>query len=205
MRVFAVMAIAAALVACGQPAATNGGAAAQGASAPAANAQAAFITSCTQRVIAQNANMRPYAADQCQQEWQTIVDAGPMADAILAAAPVSGATDAATLRTRLTMVNWRGRPEGTLLAQGALGNLEVQVDRQGPSLNFFWSETGALIPYDLLGALLQRGAAADMVACSALGVGENSKVYRVTAPGRAPFQLSLYDRNAPTANAEVFL
>lgn len=205
MRILiSVIATSVALIACGQPTTSAGEAAAQ-AGGVAANAQADFIAQCTDNLVRQNPQARQWAPDQCAQEWQTVVDAGPMAEAILAAAPASGAANPASLPNQLTNVRWDRRPEGTLIASGRLGsNLSVQVDRSGPSLNFYWGETGALIPYDVINALRIRGATAALTGCSQLGVGEFTQVYRVTTAGRAPFQLSIYARNAPTANAESF-
>ncbi len=197
-RIALIIATSAALVACGQPAST---AAAQGA----AGSQADYIARCTADMIAQNPRAGEWAPAECQQRWEMVVASGPMAEAILAAVPVSGAADPAGLRARLTMIQWDARAEGTLIASGRLGrDLSVQVDRAGPSLNFAWSQTGAMIPYDVLGALRARGAEVIMVGCYALGVGENNEAYRVVAPGRAPFALSVYGRMAPTANAESF-
>lgn len=210
MRCFAlVIATTAALIACGQPASTAAPseAAAQGSAAAATAAiesQAEYLARCTRDMIAANPQSRAWAPDQCQQQWETVAAAGPMAEAILAAAPVSGAVDPATLRGRLTMVRWDARPEGTLVASGRLGGaLSVQVER-APSLNFYWSETGALIPYDVVEALRGRGAEVTMIGCSPLGGGENNQAYRVVANGRAPFALSVYGRPAPTANAGAF-
>jgi hypothetical protein len=187
-----------ALTACGQPQST---AAAQGS----ATAQADYIASCSRDMVAQNPRAGEWAPAQCQQQWEAVVAAGPMADAILVAAPASGAADPARLRERLTMIQWDARPEGTLIASGRLGrDLAVQVDRAGPSLNFQWSEAGAAIPYDVLGALRARGAEVAMVGCYALGMGENNEAYRVVAAGRAPFALSVYGRMAPTAAANSF-
>ncbi len=195
-----VIAVSAALIACGQPATNAGEAAAQ-----AANTQADFITQCTEALVRQDPRARQWAPDQCAQEWQMVVDAGPMAEAILAAAPDSGAANPASLPNQLTMVRWDRRAQGALLASGRLGNdLGVEVDRAGPSLVFRWGETGAMIPYDVVGALRVRGADVAMIGCSQLGTGEFNKAYRVAAPGKAAFQLSIYDRTAPTANAESF-
>lgn len=192
-------AAALALIACGQP---QSNASAQ---AILANAQADYLAACTAAMIAENPRAGEWAPAQCQQQWEMVVAAGPMAEAILAAVPVSGATDPASLRARLAMVQWDARPEGTLIASGRLGrDLSVQVDRAGPNLNFYWSEAGAAIPYDVLGALRARGAEVSMLGCYALGMGENNEAYRVAAPGRAPFALSVYGRMAPTANANSF-
>jgi hypothetical protein len=206
-RFVLIIALSAALAACGQPsttAAPGDAAAAQGGGAD-ANAQADFVTRCTRDILAQNPQAQSWAPGQCEQNWQMVVAAGPMAEAILAAVPASGATDPASVRGRLTMVQWDARPEGALIASGRLGrDLSVQVDRNGPSLNIFWAEAGAMIPYDVLGALNVRGAEATMIGCLSYGMGESNKVYRIAAPGRAPFALSVYDRMAPTAEAQSF-
>jgi hypothetical protein len=195
MRMLSI-ATAAVLIACGQPATVGGEAEAQ------ANGQAAYVAACTQAMVRQNPQARQWAPQQCEEQWQTVVAAGPMADAILAAGVP---TDVATLRTRLTAVRWSARPEGTLLASGRLGrNVAAQVDREGPTLYFRWGETGAMIPFDVIGALNERGAQTQMIGCSSYGGGESNKAYRVTVQGRAPFMITVYDRMAPTANAESF-
>lgn len=200
-RIAVVIAASVALAACGQPAST---ASAQGGGA-AVEAEGDYIARCTADMVAQNPQAGQWAPSHCQQQWETIVAAGPMAEAILAAAPASGAADPAALRTQLTMVRWDARPEGTLMASGGIGSdLAVQIDRAGPSLNFSWGKTGELIPYDVVEALRGRGAEVTMIGCSSLGAGENTLAYWVAAQGRAPFALSVYSRTAPTANAQSF-
>lgn len=197
-RIALIVAASATLVGCGQSAST---AAAQGA----AGSQADYIARCTANMIAQDPRAGEWAPGQCQQQWEMVVASEPMAEAILAAVPVSGAADPAALRARLPMVRWDARPEGTLIASGRMGgNLSVQVDRAGPSLNFLWSEAGQPIPYNIMEALRGRGAEVSMVGCYALGMGENNEAYRVVAPGRAPFALGVYGREAPTASANAF-
>lgn len=197
-RIALVIATSIVVVACGQPTSI---AVAQ----DAAGSQSDYIARCTADMIAQNPRAGEWAPAQCQQQWETVVASGPMAEAILAAVPVSGAADPATLRARLAMVQWDARPEGTLAASGRLGaDLSVQVDRAGPSLNFLWSEAGQPIPYNIVEALSGRGAEVSMVGCYALGMGENNESYRVVAPGREPFALSVYGREAPTASANAF-
>jgi hypothetical protein len=61
-----------------------------------------------------------------------------------------------------------------------------------------------LIPYDVVEALRGRGADVSLAACLRLGPDEASKLYRVSAPGRASLALSLSERTAPTANAASF-
>lgn len=205
-----IVATTVALIACGQPSSAgpgNAAAAAQGAGgAGAAQAtQADYVARCTRDMIAQNPQASRWAPDQCDQQWAMVVAAGPMAEAAVAAAPVSGAADPAALRTHLTTIRWDARPEGTLIASGRLGqDVSVQVDRNGPTLNFFWSGTGEPIPYNIVDALRVRGAEVSMIACYSLGGGENTEAYRVLAPGRAAFAMSIYHRDAPTANADAF-
>lgn len=178
MRVLATIAIAVALVACGQPAVSNGDAAAQ---APGAgDGQAAYVEACVARYVAQSAQARQWAPNQCVEDWRRVVASAPLAEAILAAAA--------------------GRPP----TGNRLGDLAVTVDRNARTSTWSWSETGGLIPYDAIGALEQRGAAARMIGCSQLGAGEFTKVYAVTPAGGSAFQLSIYERSAPTANAESF-
>jgi|CXWL01.1.fsa_nt_gi hypothetical protein len=210
-----VMLIAAAtLIACGQPA-TNASADSAppppriddmeqgGGGGAGLETQSAFVARCTRELIAANPQSRTWAPGQCEQDWQKVVAAGPMADAILAAVPAPGERVAgAQVRARVSSVQWAGRPEGTLVAQGRLGESDVQVE--AATMNFFWDRAGEPIPFDVLNALRGRAADVVMIGCAMLGVGETNQVYRVTAPGRAPFQLSVYGREAPTANANAF-
>lgn len=186
------------LTLCGLPAS------AQPAKPAAGGEQAAFTARCVREMVAANPRAKGWAADECKQNWDRVVAAGPMADAILAAAPqTAGPADVRTLPARLPMVRWAARPQGTLAAQGRLGKLDVQLERK-PGLNFYWAAAGEPIPYDVLAALGGRGAEVRMIGCTMLGVGEAAKTYRVILPGRAPFGLGLYDRMAPTANANSF-
>ena len=191
MRRFAfAIATAATLLGCGDRAATP---------------QAVFIARCTEDLVARNPQASEWAPVQCQQDWEKVFSAGPMAEAILAAAPVSGAADPAALSGRLSTIEWDARPESGLVASGRIGRaLGVQVDRAGPTLKFLWGETGALIPYDVIQALRERGADVSMVGCLRLGTDETSATYRMSAPGRAPLALSVYERMAPTADAASF-
>ena len=199
MRRFALGVVSfVALIGCEQPASL---AAAQGS----AGSQADYVARCTAEMIAQDPRAGEWAPSQCRQQWETAVAAGPMAEAILAAVPASGAVDPATVRARLAMVQWDARPEGALIASGRMdGGLSVQVDRAGPSLNFYWSEPGQPIPYNIVEALRGRGAGVILVGCTSLGMGENTEAYRVALTGHAPFALSVYGREAPTASASSF-
>lgn len=171
-------ALIAVMAACSPPSGTAGQAAAQG---TASGGEAAYLARCIEEMVAQNSQARQWAPAECAQRWQTVVAAGPLAEAILAA----GA--------------------GTPPAGARLGrDLAIQNDRAARTVTFSWAETGAMIPYDALGALRERGAEAAMIGCVQLGVGEFSAVHRVAPRTGAPFQISIYDRMAPTANAESF-
>lgn len=198
MRRILLIAAAAALLACGQP-----GAPANAAAGGASESEADYVARCTRETLAANPSAQNWAESSCRENWAAVVAAGPMADAILAGVPAPGETVAGSaVRTRVTNVQWQARAEGTLVAQGRLGDADVQVEPQ--SLNFYWGDTGALIPYDVVAALQGRGATVSMIGCAQLGVGEMNRAYRVEAPGRAPFGLGVYARGAPTANAESF-
>lgn len=197
--VFAALIASLVLPACGQG---GSGANAQPA-AGAVESQADFVARCTRETIASSPESRAWAQGNCEQVWEQVLAAGPMAEAILAAVPAPGETVAGgDVRARVSAVQWRARPEGALVAQGALGVAEVQVE--AAVLNFFWQESGAMVPFDVVEALRGRGATVTMIGCAQMGVGEANKTYRVEAPGRAPFALSIYDRMAPTANADSF-
>jgi hypothetical protein len=168
--------------------------------------QESFIARCTQETIAANAEAADWAESVCTESWNNVVAAGPMAEAILAAAPERAeAVDVSSLSGTLAMVAWDARAEGVLAASGRLGdNLSVQVERSPPSLNFYWSEVGMPIPYDVVEALKGRGAEVALVGCMSFGMSEVNRSYRITAPGHAPFTLGVYARMAPTANAHSF-
>ena len=164
-----------ALAACGPGAGGGNEAAAQGVG------EAAFVESCVARHVAQSEQARQWAPEQCAQEWGLVVAAGPMAEAILAGA------------------------SGTMPAAGQIsGNVDVEVNGNARTAVFSWSAVGELIPYDVVSALEQRGAAPAMIGCSQVGVGEFSSAYRVAPLGGAPFQISIYRREAPTGDAWSF-
>lgn len=182
MRTLAKICFVVALAACGQTASPSGAASAEAAEAAAAGGggEAAYVETCVAEMVAQNPQAQQWAPDQCRQQWGQVVAAGPMAEAILAAAG------------------------GTMPSGARLGDLAVEVNRAAPSVAFSWSETGGLIPYEVIAALRERGATVAMIGCAQYGVGEFGKAYSVTPAGGRPFQLSVYDRGAPTANAESF-
>lgn len=177
MRLSTLSALTLVIVACSPPSGTAGQAAAQASG----GGEAAYEARCIEEMVAQNPQAQRWAPDECAQRWQRVVAAGPLAEAILA---VAAGTP----------------PPGDRLG----ADIGIEVDRAARTVLFSWQETGAMIPYDAIGALQERGVDVAMIGCSQLGTGEFNKAYRVTPQGAATFPLSIYDRMAPTANAESF-
>ena len=87
-----------------------------------------------------------------------------------------------------------------------MAGLNVEVTRTPTTrIIFNWSATGEPVPYDPVEALKVRGASVDPIGCYAYGAGEGESVWRVEAPGHAPFALRVYRREAPTASALSYL
>lgn len=145
----------------------------------------------------------------CQEGWRAVQAALPIADALLAAAPVGpgGRPGLAALQSRLPQVRWAApsadeRRAGRL-ANGRMGELEVGVDgaTTADALWFHWNEVAGAPPYDIAGALAARGATVTAMGCYHFGISEQNRVFNVQAPGRAPFSVASYDRGAPLASA----
>jgi hypothetical protein len=169
---------------------------------PAVETEAAFVARCTSETIAANPDSKTWAAGNCQQRWTNVAASSTLADAVLAAAPVSaGASDVTSLAGKLPMVTWASKPESPSIASGMLDKIEVKVQSKPAQIGFLWAAVGEPIPYDLDEALRGRGVTLAMIGCQAFGAGEATRVYAVNAPGKAPFGLSIYAREAPTADA----
>ncbi len=201
-----MFATAAVLVACG-PAGTpsaDGATPAQAQSAAAGvETQAQYLARCVRETIAANPQSQNWAQSACAQNWEKIVAAGPLAEAILAAAPANaGAVDLDAVRSRVTKVRW-GAPQADAVASGKLGaDLGANVTRAPPALAFQWDGGGDLVPYDVVEALKGRGATLTLVACQSYGGATDVvRVFNVVAPGRAPFGLSVYAHDAAVAGA----
>ena len=217
-----VDAIAVAVATAEQVAAGNAASASQAASGVAATAAAgaasatpareerpAFMLRCKRE---RNA-LFPGAARQadaiCGSKWDMVVATADVADALLAVAPATGARfDVPTARRSLTSVRWRARPaqgqvaSGQLGASGQPGNVDIGlVTAPAPGAAIGWEGgPGEQVPFDLEEALKVRGATLAMIGCLDYGAAEGGRVYRVAAPGKAPFALSIYFRNAAVAN-----
>lgn len=156
-----------------------------------------FMARCTQ-VLAETANMASYAEGACAEQWPKVTRANQMVDAILSVfvAGTPSALDPADVQRRASMVRW------TSPSQGRLADLDVETTRTPTTqIIFKWSATGEPVPFDPVEALRVRGASVDPIGCYAFGAGESNSVWRVEAPGHAPFALTVYNREAPTASA----
>ncbi len=128
----------------------------------------------------------------------------PAADMLLAVLPAAGQRlTLADLRQQAPGVRWAARSERPYLARGRLGTLEVFVEGRGQpaSVSVGWSKIGAEIPYDVANAMRRRGATLVQMSCEKMGAGEGTRLYAGTAPGKAPFTLSVDQRTAPTGGA----
>jgi hypothetical protein len=163
---------------------------------------AAYLARCRGETIARNPDMRAQAEAICQSNWTQIDAAGSMADAILTVAPREGvAFVSAAVRTMLPSVQWTARPEQGSVASGQLADIGVIVTQiPAPGITFRWFKNGEPIPFNLQEALRVRGAAATMIACLAFGSAEDTRVYRMTPAGKAPFALTIASRSAAVAS-----
>ena len=128
----------------------------------------------------------------------------PAADVLLAILPGPGQKPTlASVKRQAAGVRWAASPQAPYLANGTLGAQEVLVEGRGaPStVAVAWSKIGAPIPYDVVSALRQRGVRLTQVSCEKTGAGEGERVYAGSAPGKAPFTLTTYQREAPTGGA----
>jgi hypothetical protein len=162
---------------------------------PQGEAEIAYRAQCRADMLRQNPQSANWVDGHCQELWSRVAAAGPMADAILAVAPLAGAPfNSRNLMAQLAGAGW----------DSDATNVDLTISTTPPSLTFGWAETGGLIPFEVEDALRQRGARVDLIGCMALGTGEAEKVYRVTPAEGRPFQLNVYARSAPVANAESF-
>lgn len=121
-----------------------------------------------------------------------IAAVGPLLDTILALAPAPGETfSVAEGRRRTPMVRW-GRYSIANSAKGRLGDVRVRLaGGAAPGAEFLSirdDAANALAP-----ALEARGIVAAEIACLDYGPVVTVQVFRVTAPGKAPFVLTVHD------------
>lgn len=176
-------------------------------SAPPVTAQESesqFIARCRRQVVADDPRAAEWAHDSCVESWGRIAAAGPMLEAFLSlfATGVAAAATPATLRTALPALRWTQKGSDDAVASAPLGDLTVEILNTPPGrIRFGWSKVGEPVPYDVVEALRSRGGRLTPIGCYALGAGESNTVWRVDLPRHAPFALTVYRREAPTATA----
>jgi len=185
--------------ACGQggaPAQAQNGAtnAAQAGAEPAGavETQAQYVARCTREMIATNPESQRWAQGACEQNWEKVVAAGPLADVILAEAPATAAA------ANLNVVSERLPQIRARLGRG----FDVRLARSQVSMTFNWNADGDIVPYDVVDALKARHATLTLAACQSYGgVTDVVRIFNVVAAARAPFALSVYGHDAAVAGA----
>lgn len=154
------------------------------ASAQTAADRDAYLAQCRRDLIAAYPNARAQADAICASQWDEAVAAGPMAAALLAWAPATG-----------------GAFSPAAVDPRSLRGLEVSVNRSpAPGVTIRWFRNGEPIPFRLEDALRVRGAELTAIGCMSFGASEGQRVYRVAAPGKAPFALTISYRSAALAS-----
>lgn len=172
-----------------------------------AEGEAAYRARCRQDLVRASADAARWADQECAGRWRRVAASRSAARAMLALAPAPGerATTAA-LRAKPSGIAWAARPERGELASGRLGALTAGLAGSAApaTLTLSWTAIGAEIPWDVPEALRQEGATVVERACTRTGTGEGERVFAGTAPGRAPFTLTVSERTAPTGNATSY-
>lgn len=155
-----------------------------------------FLETCRSELIAANPQGAAWADQECGDRWTAAMRSNPVADALLLLfkEETAPARTAAEVRARSTPVNWSG-------PQGRLGPFVASVEASDLALNLAWQAQGEPSPFDVPSALRVRGAQLTRIGCYGFGFGEQTHVYRVDLAGHAPFALTVYSREAPTASA----
>ena len=170
------------------------------------NAQGNFLAQCRRDYVKADASAARWADDQCKSDWQRVVAAGPVAEAMLAVLPAPGERPSlAVVRQRAAGVRWAARAEARQSASGSLSGVAVHTEGNPPTaFGMGWMQVGAEIPYDVANALRARGVTMTEMSCEKIGTGEGNRTYAGTAPGRAPFTLIIDQRTAPTGDATSY-
>ncbi len=166
------------------------GAATAGSSGPSSDAAAAqantgkaedratFMVRCKRETIAQFAGAAKQADSICGSKWDMVTASAPIVDAMLAAAPATGARfDAASARTQASAVRWNAKPGAGQAASGRLKDIQVGIaNTPAPTMSFEWFKDGDTIPFDLPEALKVRGLGVGMIGCFSFGAAEGGRV-----------------------------
>ena len=168
--------------------------------------QADFLARCQREMIAKNPQARQWAADSCKESWGMAVAAGPLADTLVAvvAARTAGPLGVPQIKAATPAVRWSARPGPGGNATGTLGKFDAVIDPKAGEISFGWQAVGEPSPYDVAQALKARGVALTQIACQSFGLSEQTRIFRITAPGQTPAGLTVASRQAPTASASSF-
>lgn len=169
-----------------------------------ADARSRFMASCRKGYMTPRPQTTDWIDGACAEDWKRVEASQPAAQALLQAVPASGAAPAlAELKSRVPGVRWAARPRTGQLASGQIGTYAVDVEGKArpEAMSVSWGRVGEMLPLDVPAALAARGATLSLVRCEKMGVGEGERAWSVALPGRAPFELTVYERTAPTANA----
>lgn len=194
MRIALIVAVA--MTACGHAAAAQ------------SQDRETFMEQCRREAIAADPDAERWADATCAETWTAVEASRPMTDAILGLFPGQGAVGRhpAAIRRAMPGVRWTTGETPEAVAGGVLGDFSVAIQRTPAGhVRFGWSEIGGLIPFAPAEALKVRGAEVSTIGCYAFGVSESNTVYRVEAANHAPFAMTVYQRQAPTASAWSFL
>lgn len=168
------------------------------------DARGRFVEICRDEVLAANLGAAGWVGEECDERWVKVARSNPMADAVLSLFRLTDrpALTRADIVSRARMVTWPTSPGVADRFEGRFAGLGVLAQDAPPRMVVGWSVTGAPVPYDIVGALRARGADIDTIGCYTFGASESTNVLYVEAPGHAPFALTVYSREAPTASAQ---
>ena len=189
------------------PAPAAGGKPAPAAAVPpvAADAEVRFKAACRKRYLADRPAKTDWIDSSCAEEWGRVAASQQVAEALLRAGPggPGAPPPLADLRQRMQGVRWAARPEKGQLASGQLGGFVITVEGAGrpEKASVGWTKVGEMLPLNIPEAFTARGAKLTLTRCEKMGAGEGERSWLVAFPGRPPFDLTVYERTAPTANA----
>ena len=159
--------------------------------------EAAFLARCSVETLRAQPSAASWVGDHCSVRWRMAAAAGPMAEAILALAPVKGGAPPSRdeVRARLPMVRWSFGG-----SEGSLDDVAVRLADAGSGVGFHWRMQGSDGRYDVIEALRIRGVTLRTLGCpqypgASMG---REKVMQAELAGRSPFTLTVYSRPAPT-------
>lgn len=174
-----------------------------------AGADARFKAQCQKRYLANKPQQTDWISGTCADEWKQVVASQPVAEALLRAVPAKAGERQTLDRLRQAMagVRWAPRADRGDIATGRLGaftiNIAGHATPESAAVN--WNAVGEpSAPLDIASAFEARGARLVLTHCEKLGVGEGTRSWTVTLPGRSPFALTIEQRSAPTAAATSY-